>query len=91
MWDDDRSPSEDQFQQMLINNMEQVAKVFFKGVSIKRIKTNSVDGDLSLLGLTELNRRGMVESRIREDTGERQYHGGQIFTYLQSMIDLKQN
>ncbi len=44
MWEENAADSEyePQFQKMLVNNMEHVIKVFFRGVKIKKIKTGSL-------------------------------------------------
>jgi hypothetical protein len=47
MWDESGDMSEEEknyeknFQKMLVNNMESVAKIFFRGCSIVRIKTGA--------------------------------------------------
>ena len=83
MWDDNIDPSlksyEKNFQKMLINNMESTIKIFFRGMTIRRVKTYasaSSDGD-GLRGkhtshldfnLNDLERKGIVATRVRHDT-----------------------
>ena len=45
MWDENIEPSlrdyEKNFQKMLINNMESTIKIFFRGMTVRRVKTNT--------------------------------------------------
>lgn len=68
---------------MLLNNMESVSKVFFRGVQIIKIKPSKGTNDRNALkSLNELEREGIVATRVRGDTKVKQYHAGQIFEYL---------
>lgn len=39
--------------------------------------------------LSELERQGVVQTRVRGDTGVKQFHAGQIFEYLKDNMQLK--
>jgi len=64
---------------MLINNLESTVKIFFRGMSIRRVRTYanaSSEGD-GMRGrhtshiefsLNELERKGIVATRVRADT-----------------------
>ena len=94
------------FQKMLVNNMESVIKIFFRGVSVLRVKTQqsekearrspkkfsrkSDNGEFHCC-LSDLERLGIAATRVRGDTKVKQFHAGQIFEYLKSNIKLNQN
>lgn len=82
---------EQEFQRMLIKNMDEVIKVFFRGSSLIKLKSNSDDkhrGSQRIMSLKELNRAGIVQSRVRDDTKVKQYHAGQLFEYLRQNIKI---
>lgn len=68
---------------MLVNNMEAVFKLFFTGMSVLRVKRKSSKPSENKEGsatkkakyehieqnLSELERHGVVQTRIRNDTG----------------------
>ena len=74
---------------MLLNNMESVVKIFFRGATVVKIAPDNNNHDVK--GLNELETRGMVATRVRGDTKVKQYHAGQIFEYLKRNIPLQQN
>lgn len=90
---------------MLVNNMDQVFKIFFEGMSVLRVKRKKSDPDHIQLSksnkpgnmdhieqnLSELERRGIVHTRVRNDTGVKQFHAGMIFEYLKQNLILEQN
>ena len=85
---------------MLVNNMQQVFKIFFRGMSTIRVKANSDDKTIEEerspakrldLDLESLEKRGTVATRVRNDTKVKQYHAGQIFDYLIRNIVLNTN
>lgn len=96
---------ENSFQKMLVNNMDAVFKLFFTGMSVLRVKrkrgetADKMGGSASKKSkfdhieqnLSELERRGVVQTRVRGDTGVKQFHAGQIFEYLKDNMLLKQN
>jgi len=64
---------------MLVNNMESVFKIFFRGIST--ILVNGGTGDKGGPGNIDLNLRSLekkkiVQSRVRPDTKVKQYHAG---------------
>lgn len=95
MWDENIDPSlrdyEKNFQKMLINNMESTIKIFFRGMTVRRVKTNSASATQFNFSLSDLERKGIVQTRIRQDTKVKQFHAGQIFEYLKANIKLQQN
>lgn len=104
MWvsqsDSKLAAQEKNFQKMLVNNMEQVFKIFFRNMNTIRVKVNKADpsGDETHLpvqrldlDLESLEERGTVATRVRADTKVKQYHAGQIFDYLQRNIVLNSN
>ena len=83
MWDEQNDPKmqeqEDRFQRMLVNNMESVFKIFFRGMSTILVKKGMSDqngpGNMDL-DLRSLEKRKLVQSRVRPDTKVKQYHAG---------------
>jgi hypothetical protein len=77
---DDQKNYEKNFQKMLVNNMESVIKIFFRGCSLIKIKTGhgkvKTRHVSSLLSLNELEEQGIVHTRIRGDTKVKQFHAG---------------
>jgi len=78
---------------MLVNNMESVVKVFFRGSSTLRVKKS--EGDLKQKSkieqnLSVLEKKGLVKTRVRNDTKVKQFHAGQIFDYLKTNIKLSE-
>lgn len=81
---------EGSFQKMLVNNMDAVFKLFFTGMSVLRVKrkragtNDNLDGSPSKKAkydhieqnLSELERQGVVQTRVRSDTGVKQFHAG---------------
>ena len=77
---------------MLVNNMDAVFKLFFTGMSVLRVKRKqkpSKDEDQDEAdvkkkaryehieqNLSELERQGVVQTRVRGDTGVKQFHAG---------------
>ena len=81
MWDEQSESEqankyEKNFQTMLINNMESVIQIFFRGVEIYKIKPQSKNKSGIYHSLNELEKKGIVETRIRHDTKVKQYHAG---------------
>ena len=81
---------------MLVNNMESVFKIFFRGMTILRIKQKAEgqrgDGKNQVeQSLTVLEKNNIVSTRVRPDTKVKQFHAGHIFDYLKKNIKLKQN
>ena len=80
---------------MLLNNMETVFKIFFKGMTTLKIdpEQNMVRGRPNPIeaNLQKLEDMEIVKTRVRSDTGVKQYHAGQIFDYLKNNIELEQN
>ena len=80
---------------MLLNNMETVFKIFFKGMTTLKIdpEQNMVRGRPNPIeaNLQKLEDMEIVKTRVRNDTGVKQYHAGQIFDYLKNNIELEQN
>ena len=78
---------------MLVNNMESLCKIFFRGVQTRKVK---YDQELAEefqpkleSSLTVLNQKNIIKTRARYDTNVRQFHAGQLFDYLQDNINLK--
>ena len=81
---------EGSFQKMLVNNMDAVFKLFFTGMSVLRVKRKRPDAQENKDGspskkakydhieqnLSELERQGVVQTRVRSDTGVKQFHAG---------------
>lgn len=70
---------------MLVNNMESVFKIFFRGMSTIRVKPDDIEEDRdgaatkglkNSFSLEALSRNKTVATRIRSDTGVKQYHAG---------------
>ena len=69
---------------MLVNNMESVFKIFFKGMNISRVKStrdrihSKSKDDYSHIeqNLSELERKKIVNTRVRNDTKVKQFHAG---------------
>ena len=87
---------------MLVNNMDAVFKLFFTGMSVLRVKRKQPEDkkkDTKLIkknkyehieqNLSEPERKGVVQTRVRGDTGVKQFHAGQIFEYLKENMLLK--
>ena len=59
---------------MLVNNMDSVIKIFFRGITVLRIRTQyngttaGVQNVNGLKSLKELEAEGIVTTRIRADT-----------------------
>jgi len=73
--------------------MESVVKVFFRGSSTLRVKKS--EGDLKQKSkieqnLSVLEKKGLVKTRVRNDTKVKQFHAGQIFDYLKTNIKLSE-
>ena len=74
---------------MLVNNMESVFKIFFRGMNTVKVKKsdsthlNNIESSLTVL---EKNR--VVATRVRPDTKVKQFHAGQLFDYLKKNIKL---
>ena len=87
------------FQKMLVNNMESVFKIFFRGMTTIRLKNSSrkQEGDKKMLfpnieaNLKILESKRIVSTRVRPDTGVKQYHAGHIFDYLRNNLPLGTN
>lgn len=80
--------------------MESVFKIFFRGMTTIRVKPESMEeeGDgpaqrnlKGAFSLKTLAANKTVATRIRADTGVKQYHAGQIFDYLKKNIKLSNN
>jgi len=79
--------------------MESVFKIFFKGMTTIRLKGSEkkVDGNVQKKqpsiesNLQILEQSKVVSTRIRPDTGVKQYHAGHIFDYLRNNIPLAKN
>jgi predicted Zn-dependent protease len=77
--------------------MDSVIKIFFRGMSVIRIRTQhngNTKGIQNLNGLKslkELEDEGIVHTRIRADTQVKQFHAGQVFEYLKNNLKLKTN
>ena len=98
---------EGSFQTMLVNNMDAVFKLFFTGMTVLRVKRKKKAGEAEgkrgsspqkkakydhiEQNLSELERQGVIQTRVRGDTGVKQFHAGQIFEYLKDNMQLKQN
>jgi predicted Zn-dependent protease len=85
---------------MLVNNMESTFKIFFKGMSTIRVQPETLDNDgdgpaernlKNAFSLQKLAAKRTVATRIRQDTGVKQYHAGHIFDYLKKNIKLANN
>ena len=84
---------------MLVNNMESVFKIFFRGMNTMKVKhSNSGDKKTDRKemcnvepSLTVLEQQKIVQTRVRPDTKVKQFHAGQIFEYLKKNIKLGQN
>ena len=63
---------------MLINNMENVFKIFFPGMQVTRARDADEHLQISHIeqNLSELERRKIVSTRVRSDTKVKQYHAG---------------
>lgn len=69
---------------MLVNNMESVFKIFFRGMSTLRVlknKNENVDQNEPNINqveqsLTKLEQQKIVQTRIRPDTKVKQFHAG---------------
>ena len=78
MWDESMDLTQEErnyeknFQKMLVNNMESVVKIFFRGCSLIKIKTGKAHVKTrhlsSLFSLNELEEQGIVQTRVRGDT-----------------------
>ena len=79
------------FQKMLVNNLESTIKVFFRGMSTLRVKSvQSQKSSSNLkLNLNDLERAGIVETRVRKETKVKQFCAGHLFEYLKDNIRLK--
>jgi hypothetical protein len=76
---------------MLVNNMESVFKIFFRGVSTLRVKQSSNGRSSVESSLTVLEQKKIISTRVRPDTKVKQFHAGHIFDYLKKNIKLKNN
>ena len=69
---------------MLVNNMESVFKIFFRGMNtlkVKRANSGNVEEDLAEMcnvesSLTVLEQKKIVATRVRPDTRVKQFHAG---------------
>jgi hypothetical protein len=70
---------------MLVNNMESVFKIFFRGMATIRVKPETTEEDAdgpaqrnlkNSFSLESLTANKTVATRIRADTGVKQYHAG---------------
>jgi len=100
MWDEQPGQvhnNELNFQKMLVNNMESVIRIFFRGAKTLRVKRPSSDlkkksgGTHVEQSLNVLESQGVVATRVRGDTKVKQYHAGQIFDYLKKNVKLNTN
>lgn len=73
---------------MLVNNMESVFKIFFRGMNTIRV-VNQKEYDehgkeIQSIeqSLTVLEKKKIIKTRVRPDTKVKQFHAGQIFDYL---------
>jgi hypothetical protein len=88
MWEEQSDPTlnaqEKNFQKMLVNNMESVFKIFFRGMSTLRVlknKNENVDQNEPNINqveqsLTKLEQQKIVQTRVRPDTKVKQFHAG---------------
>jgi len=70
---------------MYVNNMESVFKIFFRGMATIRVSKESLEEEGTSkynFTLQSLAANKIVATRIRADTGVKQYHAGQIFDFL---------
>lgn len=81
--DSKMNQQEKNFQKMLVNNMESVFKIFFRGMQTIRVQSDAVDDESIMtksvknsFNLTQLAQNKVVATRIRADTGVKQYHAG---------------
>ena len=80
---------EKSFQRMLVNNMQETIKIFFRGCKTTRVKQKYLKKKYGLEPcLSILEYHGIIKSRIRQDTKIKQYHAGSLFEYLQTNIKL---
>lgn len=80
--------------------MESTFKIFFRGMNTIRVQPETLDdeGDgpaqrnlKNAFSLKTLADKKTVATRIRSDTGVKQYHAGHIFDYLKKNIKLGNN
>ena len=84
---------------MLVNNMESVFKIFFRGMNtlkVKKANSGNREEDMAEMcnvepSLTVLEQKKIVQTRVRPDTRVKQFHAGQIFDYLKKNIKLGHN
>jgi hypothetical protein len=76
---------------MLVNNMESVFKIFFRGMQTIRVNNDNKSKLNVECSLRKLNDKGIIQSRVRPDTNVRQFHAGLIFDYLKKNIRLESN
>lgn len=76
---------------MLVNNMESVFKIFFRGMQTIRVNVEGSNNINVESNLRKLEEKQIIQSRIRPDTNVRQFHAGLIFDYLKKKICLEPN
>lgn len=83
MWQDQTDPDlnakEIAFQKRLVENMQGVCKVFFKGMNTKTMAVNDQTGRWKptlQTSLDSLERDKVIQTRVRRDTKIKQFHGG---------------
>jgi hypothetical protein len=95
MWEEQEDETlrqqERNFQKMLVNNMESVFKIFFRGMSTLRVRQSSSGKSSVESSLTVLEQKKIISTRVRPDTKVKQFHAGHIFDYLKKNIKLKNN
>ena len=100
MWDEQPTQGQSNelnFQKMLVNNMESVIRIFFRGARTLRVKRTASDqlkktgGNSVEQSLNVLEKKGIVATRVRGDTKVKQFHAGQIFDYLKKNVKLNTN
>ena len=81
MWEDNPNPEYNQqeqaFRKMLVNNMQTVFKIFFRGMNTVRLKTNKSGDKFKDMyqmcdveqSLAVLERKRIIDTRVRSDTG----------------------
>ena len=92
MWEDSglvpgeqETKYEQDFQKMLVNSMESVIKIFYRGMTVHRISSKNS----GLKSLKELELEGHVQSRTLGGTKVKQFHAGQVLEYLKDNLKLK--
>lgn len=78
---------------MLVHNMVEVVTQFFTGAKTCRIKQFEDRKGMPQVeqSLQKLEKKGIINSRVRPDTKVKQYHALSLFEYLKKTIVLKEN